>query len=366
MNQNDEKVSISFLGDIAFFTDATSIDNVNFDINDYVDIIESDFKVANYEFPFTEGKKSINKTVNYNHIPNIAFAQKYLREFKFDLLFLANNHINDWGSEGIETTKNILTSNGISTIGAGKNLEEATKAFIKEIKGIKFGFLSFSNSTHNFADIEKSGSNPLILNHILHELSILDNSVDFKIVNLHWGTEFVEYPLHSDVEIAHSLIENGADVIIGHHPHVIQGYELYKDGIIFYSLGSFIYSPLSERIKTKVMLFERCLSISVKLNFTKSKIAIEKITPFQNNLSSPFPKPIQNDFVENYINSLTKAIKTGDYKKLYYKSLKKNLIKREIQTVLHFIVESKGKYLFDLVKLIRLRHLTKIIKSIFT
>lgn len=352
----DTFATLSFVGDVAFFSDSNFEEEFDFEKN-YSDLLNSDFRVANFEFPFTIEKKAIDYTINFNHIPNLEFATKYLQKFKFDLLVLANNHITDWGVEGIETTINVLNSLRIKTIGAGKNKEEAGKPLIQEINGIKFGFLSYAKYfKSNFKENEGT-QNALIEERIINDVKKIRTIVDHVIINLHLGTEFVEFPQKKDIDLAHKLIEIGASLIIGHHQHVLQGYEAYKNKLIFYGLGSFVYSPLSERIKSKILLDKRCLSIAVLVKFTRQQVKLEKIVAFRNNLKTPFPVKIEFDEIKNYFDNLSEKIKSGESDKLYYKSIRKNLFLRELLTIIYFIKISKGKYLFKLFKFINLKNL---------
>ena len=79
---------------------------------------------------------------------------------------------------------------------------------------------------------------------ICEDVAFLKNSVDFVIVSLHWGTEHYLYPSTEQISMGHAIVDAGASVVIGHHPHVVQGYERYKNGLIFYSLGNFVFDDL--------------------------------------------------------------------------------------------------------------------------
>lgn len=105
----DTFATLSFVGDVAFFSDSNFAEKFDFEKN-YSDLLKSDFRVANFEFPFTIEKKAIDYTINSNHIPNLEFETKYLQKFKFYLLDLRNNHITDWGVEVIEKAMNVLNS----------------------------------------------------------------------------------------------------------------------------------------------------------------------------------------------------------------------------------------------------------------
>lgn len=155
-----------------------------------------------------------------------------------DIVTLANNHTNNYGKEGIEQTKKYLIKDDIKYVG-DDNLEMNSNFVIKEINGTKFGFLGF-NYTFGYANLDRdldqiAGSNP---------------AVDVLIVGTHWGDEYQATANRFQIETAHKMVDNGADVIIGHHPHWVQNYEEYQDKPIYYSLGNFIFDQMwSEETK---------------------------------------------------------------------------------------------------------------------
>lgn len=149
-----------------------------------------------------------------------------------DVTNLANNHIQNYGEEGVKLTKKLLQENSIIPLGLDQNL------VIKEIKGTRFGFLGF-DLTSGYREEE--------ITEIVQESSL---SSDVLIVSLHWGTEYAQEPSTRQIELAHKIIDAGADLILGHHPHVIQRVEDYHGAKIVYSLGNFIFDqPWSEETK---------------------------------------------------------------------------------------------------------------------
>lgn len=149
-----------------------------------------------------------------------------------DVVTLANNHSNNYGSEGFEETKDYLANIGIKTVGYG-NLE------IVEDKGTKYGFLGF-NYTFSTKDLEKD----------LEIIKKADSQVDVLIVGNHWGEEYRPTANSFQLMAAKRMVENGADVIIGHHPHWVQNYEEINGVPVYYSLGNFIFDQIwSEETK---------------------------------------------------------------------------------------------------------------------
>jgi poly-gamma-glutamate synthesis protein (capsule biosynthesis protein) len=152
----------------------------------------------------------------------------------FDVLSIANNHILNHGQKGLSQTTELLDKNGI--VPSTNNMIFLRLA-MKQWNNITFGFLSFDLVTYPKAPV-------------IEEVKKNANEVDILVVSLHWGNEYEKEPRDWQKTLGHQIIDNGAKVIIGHHPHVTQPTEKYHDGLIFYSLGNFVFDqPWSEETK---------------------------------------------------------------------------------------------------------------------
>lgn len=164
----------------------------------------------------------------------------------FNVLSLANNHIMNFGRDGLESTIKILDENNISHIGAGMSEEEIYKPVIKDIKGTKFAFLGF---TYNFD--QRKSSNGEIYGMANMSIAKMEENVkktksknDIVIISMHAGTEYKISSSSFQENFAQRAIDAGADLIIGHHPHVVQNVQKYKQGYIIYSLGNFVFDQM--------------------------------------------------------------------------------------------------------------------------
>lgn len=171
-----------------------------------------------------------------------------IKEAGFNILNIANNHIMDYGSDALKETIDFLEKNEISHVGAGISEKMARHPAVFKKNGITIGFLGYSdNSTGNILSIDpvarknKAGIAEYNEEKILKDIIDLRDKVDIKVVSLHADLEFVEYPAPSRVRFCRKLIDSGADIILQHHPHVPQGMEKYKEGLIVYSLGNFVF-----------------------------------------------------------------------------------------------------------------------------
>jgi poly-gamma-glutamate synthesis protein (capsule biosynthesis protein) len=152
-----------------------------------------------------------------------------------------------------DTVEN-LKANDITPIGAGNSADEANAAVVKDINGRKICILNFMDA-ENFAEYSQdvmpiaNGSNPGYSAYSLEDAQkqiAENNDSDLIIAYMHYGNEYLEYANDDQKRISHELIDSGADVVIGSHPHVPQGFEMYKGKPIFYSLGNFIFDQSNE------------------------------------------------------------------------------------------------------------------------
>jgi len=170
-----------------------------------------------------------------------------LKNSNFKLLNIANNHIQQHGDSPFYNTIDILKQNKIKIIGVDNFQPQ-----IIESKGIKFGFFGYSlrPEEYNSKVLYSQGNKKKIISNI----NRIKNKADYVIISLHWGDEYISLPSISQINFAHDIIDAGADVILGHHPHVLQPVEKYKEGIIAYSLGNFVSDMYSEITKKSMIL----------------------------------------------------------------------------------------------------------------
>jgi hypothetical protein len=180
-----------------------------------------DLTTANLETTFTDATVKAQKTYNFK-AP--ADQTKILTSGGIDAVNISNNHIYDYLDQGYEDTKAALTDAGIGFFGEGSS-------YIREIDGVKFGFLGYRA-------FESSDS---FLKRLKTDIASRKAEGCIVIINFHWGIERSYSPNETQKKIAHYAIDNGADIIIGHHPHVVESIETYKNKIICYSLGNFCF-----------------------------------------------------------------------------------------------------------------------------
>ena len=154
----------------------------------------------------------------------------------------ANNHARDCGPHGVEFTIDWLRSHGIAPLGSSRSEEETHRGVVLTRKGIRFGFLgyTFDQQNGNWRDTDpRIALTDMAV--LCKDVTALRQRADVVIVSMHNGIEYMPKPTQAQIAFAHRAIEAGATLVIGHHPHVIQPEENYRGGLIFYSLGNFVF-----------------------------------------------------------------------------------------------------------------------------
>jgi poly-gamma-glutamate synthesis protein (capsule biosynthesis protein) len=173
-----------------------------------------------------------------------------------DVMSVTNNHVMQHGSLAFRETVSLLRLNNIIPVGCIARGNSRQELILIRRKSINIGLLSFSliQDMHNLNPKEYAYCYPVDVEKIVEEINVVSNLCDILIVLLHWGDEYSCIPSHEQRELAYNLIDNGVDIIIGHHPHVLQGVEIYKKKIIAYSLGNFVFNKSYKRCRQSAIL----------------------------------------------------------------------------------------------------------------
>ena len=208
------------------------------------EIQAADYFVTNEEFPFsTRGTPAPDKQFTFRVHPE---KVKLMQEMGIDLVTLANNHALDYGRDAMLDTIDTLDRAGIRHVGAGKNLAEAWKPAIVELNGRTFAFIG-ATRVYPEADWAAGTDSAGMFSaydggaQLAEEVKAAKQQADYVIAYVHWGIEREEMPNEVQKSIAHRLVDAGADLVVGAHPHVLQGIEYYQGVPIAYSLGNFVF-----------------------------------------------------------------------------------------------------------------------------
>lgn len=240
-----QPVRMVFVGDIMFDRGVEASVNRNYN-GDFSKLFEkvtivrdADIAFANLEGPVTDKGNNVGSKYSFQMNPRVL---PVIKNTGFDIVSFANNHVGDWNIEGFTDTLKRLNEINLAFTGAGTTKPEAEQVKIIEKNGIKIGFIAFSDVGPNWIAAKETSPGLLIASDP-NRTEIIKNAksqVDFLIVSYHWGTEYKPFNDRQKT-LAESSIDAGADLIIGHHPHVIQDYAEYNGKLIFYSLGNFMF-----------------------------------------------------------------------------------------------------------------------------
>ena len=287
--KEDITINMSVIGDImchnSQYIDAFSSSTYDFsyvfsDIKHYID--NADIAIGNLETTFAGAARGYSNYPTFNTPEQLA---QNLKDFGIDVVSTANNHCMDTGYKGLVSTLDYLDSAGISHTGTSRTQEEQNTVLIKDINGIKIAFLSFTYGTNGIpVSSERAYSVNLISDElILNQLQLAKaQNPDLICVSMHWGIEYQNTQNKEQERLADLLFQNGTDIILGSHPHVLQPMEKRtitledgstKDGFVIYSLGNFMSGQTKERTRNSIIL-----NIELTKNGETDKISIGNIS----------------------------------------------------------------------------------------
>jgi poly-gamma-glutamate synthesis protein (capsule biosynthesis protein) len=303
-----QNTTLFFVGDMMLTRGVKNSVDKNFG-GDYNKLFEnvselknSDILFANLEGDVSDTGNNVGSKYSFRMDPEVL---PIIKNAGFDIVSFANNHVGDWNTSAFKDTLSRLEEVGILKIGAGQSKEDVTTPVIIEKNGVKFGFLGLSDVGPNWLEAKDDSAGILLAsNPNLGE--IIKNAktkCDVLIISFHWGEEYKLVHNKRQESLAHLAIDNGADVIIGHHPHVMEDIEEYNGGVIVYSLGNFIFDQYFSTNTLRGMLFSMTYEGSNLVNTEKRIITLNKqyqpegifsvdeIKEKDNALSTVCPKP---------------------------------------------------------------------------
>jgi poly-gamma-glutamate capsule biosynthesis protein CapA/YwtB (metallophosphatase superfamily) len=266
--ESDSSATVIFTGDFnlaANFEYAAKHRPVNV-FEHWADIGAYDLMMVNLENAVTRSIDSVDKEFVFKMKP------EYLSQLSnagISIVNCANNHAADFGVEGILETIQYLDLAWIWHTGIGRNLSEAREPVILDVNDVRIGFLGYGGSRNFIASRMQPGTTSRSQWLIVDDIKKLRPLVDFIVVNLHWGEELETEPSSSQIVLAHRIIESGADLIVGHHPHVLQGIEQYLGKTVAYSLGNFVFGGNSRCVNSETAV--------LKVRFAKDTMEVQAI-----------------------------------------------------------------------------------------
>lgn len=288
LNDN-QPITLLFVGDIMLSRTVGAIMSKNNDWK-YPFLLTGDFlssadlTFGNLEGPISENGIRAGSKYSFRADPRAVEGLLYAG---FDVLSIANNHIWDYGLKAFQDTLKILNDNGISYIGGGENYEKAREPVVKEVKGLKIAFLGYTNLASKF--LLTRDSQPAVagldVSQLIRDARKARELADVVVVSFHWGDEYAVKHNKEQEKIARAAIDAGADLVIGHHPHVVQETENYGSGYIAYSLGNFVFDQNFSK-DTKNGLAVRVILKNKKI-FEVQELPVKFTASFQPFSTSP-------------------------------------------------------------------------------
>lgn len=265
----------------------------------------AEIRSCNFEAPIAGFGKPIDKTgplVSQN-----SEAPQWIQELGFNCFSLANNHINDYGKEALLKTMDQFPKDEILGVG---NEKDAYSLNTKTIDGVSYGFLAYGENGYGALNGDREFGHAWVnAKRVNNDIQEFKKQVDILIVQIHAGVELLDVPIPEWKERYQELIDLGADVIIAHHPHVVQGIEEYKGKFIAYSLGNFYFDYPSNHPQWNTgglleIIFEEKKLSAFKFRLVEKKgQSVElKDETSSNNFINPLSERLKGKDYEEYVN----------------------------------------------------------------
>ena len=315
MNTNSGKISITLTGDIL---PANTIYNISRGIAS--DILrngpenrieqlsgffrESDFSLVNLESSLSSDKDFVLENAFIGH----SEFGEILKQSGVSHINMANNHVLEHSKDFYDQTISQLQDLGLEVIGNTQNGKP--EIVISEKNGLRIGFASMNAIHDHFIENTYACLTDDNIAYVLDEME--KAKVNFKILSFHWGDEYIHLPSPEQIRLGRMAIDKGADIVHGHHPHVIQPVEKYKNGYILYSLGNFVFDAFWSKAVRNGLVITVSLSKNGEKEINYKNVAIAK---------NYFPVKKDNNYFEAIQNSynILDALNTGVYEKSYAK-----------------------------------------------
>lgn len=236
-------ISIAAVGDLMFardIVDLTGSEGPGYPFARVMPLLGgTDLLLGNFEGTFTERGVALDKTYTFRAPPDRVAS---LAGAHFSAVSLGNNHVGDFGRESVEDTLAALQGANIGAAGAGLDAAAAHRPLVLHGPQGSIALLSYSGVGDSaFADGARAGVARAAIEGMRADVAAARPLADFVVVALHAGIEYSREPTAFQRDFDRAAIDAGARLVIGHHPHVLQGWERYHDGLILYSLGNFVF-----------------------------------------------------------------------------------------------------------------------------
>jgi poly-gamma-glutamate capsule biosynthesis protein CapA/YwtB (metallophosphatase superfamily) len=254
----ERELTLLFVGDVMLSRGVgarmKAKDDWNLPFEEVADTLRSaDLRFCNLECPISDRGHNLHHLYSFRADP---LALEGLKAAGFNVVSQANNHSDDWGLAALLDSLERLRAAGIHPVGAGQNALEAHYPVVVNVSGLRVAFLAYVeiDPKEATAGVDRPGVAWLDPPQVLADIRFARALADLIIVCPHWGVEYALKPTRDQVEFAHRMIDAGADLIVGSHPHVVQPLETYHERWIAYSLGNFVFDQKNAATHRGLML----------------------------------------------------------------------------------------------------------------
>ena len=265
----------------------------------------ADLVAANLENAvLKEDKKEYQKSDNTIYLNSDYHALEHLRQAGVNMFGLANNHAYDYSERAIIELSDYMKWNDIIYSGIGKDREDALHYAITEVNHIRIGFVAITDvcGKEDVAREKHAGVMSTTYGGYNQLVNRISRETDLTIVYMHWGDENQLVPSARQTQLGHQLVEAGADVVIGSHPHVVQRAERYRKGVIFYSLGNFIFDQGNTYSRDTAM---------VQLEVNKNGRLSFKVIPMR--INDGVPMEASEYYAKRINHKIISGLNVGEY-----------------------------------------------------
>jgi poly-gamma-glutamate synthesis protein (capsule biosynthesis protein) len=314
----------------------------------------ADLTFANLEFPVGEESwVRPNRSSEFRHDAEVCAA---LARAGVRVVSLANNHMMDCGPRGLDRTLEACAQSGLLAVGAGRTLAEARRPVRLEAGGRRVVILAYAQATDDAAGEGTPGVAPLDEAMILEDVARWRSEADLLIVSAHWGSMYVEYPPPRVTALARRIAEAGVDLVLGHHPHVIQGAERIGRTLVVYSLGDGVFNCRAGDFHAQVAAEAR-LATGVFVARLAERAHGLDVEPYRLD-DDGFPKPPsadETDAIAARLSSLSAGL--GDAAGRFASESAPTLLRYELEGLGHYLRQGRLDKIARVLFSVRPRHL---------
>ena len=317
-------------------------------------LTEADQAFANLEFPI--GERAWVRPGRADEFFQDAEVPAALARAGVRIVSLANNHMMDCGDAGLVRSLELCRAAGLTPIGAGRDLAEARTPARTLVRGERVVWLAYGTAADDAAGVDRAGIAPLEPSLVAEDLARWRAEADVLVVSAHWGSMYVDFPPPRVTEAAGALLTAGADIVIGHHPHVLQGAQRRGRGLVLYSLGDAVFNCRAGDFHAQVAVEKRLESGVFTILVASEAMGLE-LTPTKLD-DDGFPRSLTSEQRQAPLARFA-ALSEGlaDAARSFAANSAPTLLQYELQSLGTYLRQGRWDRVFKLLGSVRPRHL---------